>query len=336
MMKTTITDVARQAGVSMKTVSRVLNKEPNVAQQTREKVLAVASELRYTPNLAAKGLASSRSYLIALIYDNSPSPNYIQPAQRGAIDACRENGFHLVVEPLDMAGQDAGEEMERVLERLPVDGIILTSPLCDNPDILDMLKRLGIAYVSVSPSHPNEDVPCVVMDNTQAAFEMTEFLIGQGHCKLGFIKGHPEHNSSTLRYLGFIRAIEKAGIDLNADWIVDGDFSFRSGVDAAEALLSGADRPTAIFASNDDMAAGVVSVANRLGLSVPDELSVCGFDDTPLASILWPQLTTIRQPIYQMGHRAASLLINPPDAEERLDIYNLDHKLVIRESTSRL
>jgi len=212
-MKTTITDVAKQAGVSMKTVSRVLNNEPNVAKKTREKVLAIAKELRYSPNLAARGLASSKSYMIALTYDNSPSLNYISPIQQGAIMACRENGFHLVVEPLEMKGTNVSEEMERLLERLPVDGIILTSPLCDNPDVLAILKRLGVAYVSVSPSNPEYDVSCVVMDNTQAAYEMTEFLIREGHRNIGFIKGHPEHNSSTLRYLGFVKAIESAGIE---------------------------------------------------------------------------------------------------------------------------
>jgi len=333
-MKSTITDVAKQAGVSMKTVSRVLNNEPNVAKKTRERVLEVAKALRYSPNLAARGLASSKSYLIALIYDNSPSPNYIAPVQRGAIDACRENGFHLVVEPLDISGAEAGEEVERLLERLPVDGIILTSPLCDNKKILQILNRLKIPYVPISPTHPNPDMPAVMMDNTQAAQKMTEYLIEQGHRKIGFITGHNNHHSSALRYRGFVSAIETAGLTINPNWVVEGDYSFRSGVDAAELLLGGEDSPTAIFACNDDMAAGVVSVANRKGIAVPEDLSVGGFDDTPLATIITPQLTTIRQPIHQMGHRAASLLIYPP--EERLEVYTLDHRLIVRNSTAKL
>jgi len=332
-MKSTITDVAKQAGVSMKTVSRVLNNEPNVAVKTRERVLAVASELRYSPNLAARGLASSKSYLIALIYDNSPSPNYISSVQRGAIDACRENGFHLVVEPLDMAGTEASEEVERLLERLPVDGIILTSPLCDNPAILRILKRLKIPYIPISPKQLNPDMPAVKMDNTKAAQEMTEYLINQGHEKIGFITGHSDHSSSTLRYNGFVNAMHAAGLKINPDWVIKGDYSFRSGVAAAERLLEGDETPTAIFACNDDMAAGVVSVTNRMGIAVPGDLSVGGFDDTPLATIITPKLTTIRQPIHQMGHQAAILLIRPP--ENRLDVYNLDHKLVIRGSTTK-
>ena len=334
IMKTTITDVAIQAGVSMKTVSRVLNNEPNVAKKTREKVLAVAAELRYSPNLAARGLASSKSYLIALLYDN-PSPYYIANIQKGAIDACREAGYHLVIEPISMSGANAGQEMERILERLPVDGVILTPPLSDDEDVHAILQRLNITYIPVAPSKEFSDVSSVKMDDIQAAYEMTEFLIRKGHKKIGFIKGHPEHSAANLRYLGFVKAMETVGLGLRMDWIVDGDFSFKSGVDAAEHLLGLENPPTAIFASNDDMAAGVVSVANRMNIAVPEHLSVGGFDDTPLAQILYPQLTTIKQPIYEMGYRAVTLLVNPPKAEERLSSYSLDHKLVIRESTAK-
>ena len=332
-MKSTITDVAKQAGVSMKTVSRVLNNEPNVAKKTRERVLEVAKELRYSPNLAARGLASSKSYLLALLYDN-PSPNYIANIQKGAIDACREAGYHLVVEPVNMRETNVGDDIERLLERLPVDGIILTPPLCDNEGLLNILKRLKIAYVPVAPAVEPDDVSSVKMDDIQAAYEMTEFMIRSGHTKLGFIKGHPEHSSARLRYMGYVKAVEAAGLEIDLESVVEGDFSFKSGVQAAEIILASKNRPTAIFASNDDMAAGVVSVASRLGLSVPGELSVGGFDDTPLAQILYPQLTTIKQPIYEMGHMAANLLIKPPKAEERLSSYCLDHKLIVRDSTS--
>jgi len=332
-MKSTITDVAKQAGVSMKTVSRVLNNEPNVAQKTRERVMAVAKELRYSPNLAARGLASSKSYLLALLYDN-PSPNYIANVQKGAIDACRDSGYHLVIEPLSMSAPDLSDTVELLLERLPVDGIILTPPLCDDENILNILKRLKIPNVPVAPAIEPVNVTSVKMDDVQAAYKMTEFMIRSGHTKLGFIKGHPEHSATSLRYLGFVKAVEAAGLDVDLDRVVEGDFSFKSGVKGAERLLAGDNRPTAIFASNDDMAAGVVSVASRLGISVPDELSVGGFDDTPLAQILYPQLTTIKQPIYEMGHRAASLLIKPPKPDERIPSYCLDHKLIIRDSTS--
>ena len=189
--------------------------------------------------------------------------------------------------------------------------------------------------LSHSPRNPNPDISAILMDNTQAAQEMTEYLITQGHEKIGFISGHSDHNSSALRYNGFLSAMEAAGLNINPKWVIEGDYSFRSGVEAAQILLGGEDIPTAIFACNDDMAAGVVSVANIKGIDVPRDLSLGGFDDTPLATIITPQLTTIRQPIHQMGHLAASLLINPPEAESRLETYILDHKLIIRDSSSK-
>ena len=332
-MKATITDVAKEAGVSMKTVSRVLNNEPNVALKTREKVKAVAKELRYSPNLAARGLASSKSYLIALMFGSS-SPNYLANLQAGAIEACRENGYHLVVEAFDMTSTDISDDFERRLERLPVDGIILTAPFSDSPEIFKILKRLNIDFVPVAPSAEIEGVSCVKMDNVMAAKEITEYLIGLGHKDIGFIKGPPRHTSTGQRYKGFQEALSVHGISLNEDWVADGDFTFKSGVEAASKILSGENIPSAIFASNDDMAAGVVSVAGRNGLAVPDQLSVAGFDDTPLARILWPQLTTIKQPIYDMGHRAGELLIVPPKDDERPRSHCMTHELIIRDSTA--
>ena len=332
-MRATITDVAEKAGVSMKTVSRVLNKEPNVAKKTREKVLEVAKELRYSPNLAARGLASSKSYLIAMMFGSS-SPNYLANLQAGAIEACRENGFHLVVEAFDMTSDHISDDFERRLERLPVDGIILTAPFSDSPEIFKILKRLGIDFVPVAPSYDTEGTSNVKMDNVQAAKEMTEYLISLGHKDIGFIKGPPRHSSTAQRFKGFEEALSAHGLDLNPDWVADGDFSFKSGVEAATQLLSHEKLPSAIFASNDDMAAGVVSVAGRKGISVPEMLSVAGFDDTPLAKILWPQLTTIKQPIYDMGHRAAGILINPPKGENRLGSYSMAHELIVRDSTT--
>jgi len=330
-MRATITDVARQAGVSMKTVSRVLNNEPNVAEKTRERVLGIARDLRYTPNLAAKGLASSKSYLIALIYDHI-SPNYIADIQRGAIDACRKNNFHLIVEPFSVEGASASDDLVRILEKMPVDGVILVPPLSDNAEIKDILKRQGIAVMPVSPSRPDSDTGCVTMDDERAAIEMTQYLVEKGHKKIGFIKGPEAHSVSATRYDGFRRALDMAGLTVNPDWIGEGDFTFRSGVAAAERILQAENRPSAIFASNDDMAVGVVSAASKLGIAVPEELAVGGFDDTPIAQMLWPQITTIKQPIYEMGCRAAKLLIDPDREGDGPSIIKLDHQLIIRGS----
>ena len=348
-MKATINDVAKRAGVSMKTVSRVLNKEPNVAVKTRERVETIAKELNYTPNFAARGLASSKSYLLALMYDN-PSPIYIMEIQNGAIDICREHGYHLVSEPVQIpissnagiaAEADIVTEFENRFKRLNVDGVILTPPLSDSHIVLDVLKRLNIKSVRVGPSQnlprtPNDEFPpAIYMDDKQAAFEMTEALIKTGHKELGFIQGHKDHGSSHLRLEGFQDAVSKYNLTVPKARIVQGDYTFQSGIAAANALLSDPRaRPTAIFASNDDMAAGVVSVANRLGIGVPSNLSVCGFDDTPITRKMSPQLSSVRQPIYEMGSRAAKILLARKD-EALPPLQAVDYKLIFRGSTGR-
>lgn len=335
-MKATITDVAKQAGVSMKTVSRVLNNEPNVAQKTRDHVKAIASQLRYSPNLAARGLATSKSYLLALMYDN-PSPNYIAHVQRGAIDACRESGYHLVVEPLSLGSAKTDDEraqaIRAVLDRLPVDGVILTPPLCDSQAVMDTLDELRISYMRVGPRDGGTD-PFVSMDDNAAAHDMTAHLLGLGHKRIGFIKGHVAHSATAARFEGYSRALNASGVELRHRWVATGDFSFASGVVAARSLLTLPldQRPTAIFASNDDMAAAVVAVAGELSLSVPDDLSVCGFDDTPLAQTVWPPLTTVKQPIYRMGYHAAQHLMTRK-SERGPDGRLLDFEIMLRDST---
>jgi LacI family transcriptional regulator len=337
-MKATITDVAKHAGVSMKTVSRVLNNEPNVAQKTREKVMEVAKELRYSPNLAAKGLASSKSYLLALIYDN-PSAHYISNVQSGAIEACRQFGYHLVPEPIPRMEEGAigqrAEAIRSLIHKLPVDGVILTPPLSDSENVIKTLQGLEIPYVLIAPSNVAPQTNTVKMNDVQAAREMTEHLIAQGHKSIGFVKGHVDHSATALRYQGFRDAMADAHLPVHDHEVKQGDFSFMSGVEAGEALLaSNEERPTAIFASNDDMAAGVVSAASKLGIDVPNSLSVCGFDDTPLAKILSPQLTTVQQPIFEMGYQAACVLIDPEKKDADPASYHLDFKLIARDSTT--
>ena len=336
-MKATITDVAERAGVSMKTVSRVLNNEPNVSEKTRARVKAVAQELRYSPNLAARGLASSKSYLVALIYDN-PSLNYISHIQRGATDACRDFNYHLVVESMSLSDVKSYDDKVKIvqtrLDRLPVDGVILTPPLSDDIAVLYALKELKIKCVRVSPKHTDTQ-PFLGMADEKAAYQMTQHLLSKGHQKIGFIRGHIEHSASAPRQAGFSRAMREAGVEVSANLMAQGDFSFDSGVEAARKLLAvaEADRPTAIFASNDDMAAAVITVAGQMGIDVPDSLSVCGFDDTPLARNIWPALTTVRQPIYKMGYQAAKELVRKSD-EEVEEGQILDFEIIFRESVS--
>lgn len=335
-MKSRIHDVAERAGVSMKTVSRVLNQEPNVADKTRERVLEAARELRYTPNLAARGLAASKSYLVALLYD-SVSPSYLLKVQQGATNICQEKGYHLIVHPLRGSKQMSRDDIMTMLERLPVDGIILTSPLSENEALISVLTELKIRYIAIGASTDTGAPVGPAIDNRSAAEDMTRFLIKSGHRDIGFIMGDPAHISARLRYEGFKAEMNAHGLAINSEWVAQGDYSFMSGEAAARDIFSRAERPTAIFASNDDMAAGVMAIAGQMGISVPDDLSIGGFDDTATASTVWPRLSTIRQPARDMGARAADFLISStPNMTEPQDNFSYEHHLIIRESTKTI
>ena len=328
--RATITDVAAAAGVSIKTVSRVLNGEPNVKPDTEARIRSAMAALNYTPSVSARSLAGARSYLIGLLFDN-PSPAYVGDLQMGALRRCRQAGYHLIIESLDSTAPDVAATVAELVSTLRVDGLILTPPVCDHPQILAELDRAGTPYVRIAPDLEPGRTAFVHMDDRAAAYEMTALLLAQGHRDIAFIKGHPEHGASHLRFEGYAAAVAEAGVALREDRTAQGYFSFRSGVEAAELLLAGEDRPTAVFASNDDMALGVMSVASRLGLAVPQDLSIAGFDDTPTARVVWPQMTTVRQPIAEMSAAAADLLISGAagQAVSRL----LPFEVIAREST---
>ncbi|PTS89750.1 MULTISPECIES: LacI family DNA-binding transcriptional regulator [unclassified Caulobacter] len=332
--KITIHDVARLSGVSIKTVSRVLNREPNVKADTRDRVQAAVATLNYRPNISARSLAGSKAYLIGVFFDN-PSPGYITDVQLGAIARCREEGYHLIVEPLDSTADDVEAQVAPMLANLRMDGVILTAPVCDNAIVMDALEREDIPFVRISPGSDLDRSARVGMDDRLAAYEMTRHLIDLGHKDIGFILGHPDHGATHLRRQGFVDAMGDAGLPVRPERMEQGYFSFRSGFEAAERLLSDEDRPTAVFASNDDMALGVMAVANRLRLNVPETLSVAGFDDTPGAKVTWPQLTTVRQPIAAMAGAAADMLLTGVTWDEgaRPPSRLLDFELVVREST---
>jgi LacI family transcriptional regulator len=327
----TIDDVAELAGVSIKTVSRVLNQEPHVRETTRDRVLKAAKQLDYTPNVSARALAGSRSYLIGLYYDN-PSPGYVGQVEQGAMAACRQSGHHLIVEEVQEAGTPLRERIAAFQARVRPEGVILTPPLCDLPEVLEALDAAKVGYVRIAPSRDLERSPYVYIDDRKAAEEMTHYLQGLGHRDIAFIQGPPDHFAAARRCEGFLDAMASAGLPVRPEWVQPGEFSFRSGLEAGERLLSSSERPTAIFAGNDDMALGVMAVANRLHIEIPGGLSLVGFDDSPSAQVVWPQLTTVRQPAAEMAAVAAEILISRTSARGprgRL----LDFKLVLRQSS---
>jgi LacI family transcriptional regulator len=324
-----IRDVAALAGVAVKTVSRVLNDHPYVSADMRAKVQAAMAELNFVPSIAARVLAGTKSGQVALIYDNH-SPHYMHQIMMGCWDRCNAEGLRLIAQPVDVADPKIGEQVRGLVRETHVDGVILSSPVTDCQPVLATLEALNIPFVRISPGTNHALTSSVFMDDVQAADDMTTHLINAGHRRIGFIIGHQNHLASQDRLAGYKRALERAGIAISEELIEPGEFDFDSGKAAAERFLALDNPPTAIFASNDDMASGVLAVAHRHHVPVPDMLSVAGFDDTTLAQVVWPPLTTIRQPVRELADTATQLLLGDGGIEHR----RLPHDLITRESVT--
>ena len=329
----TIKDVAARAGVSPKTVSRVINGEQHVRPEIRERVTRVVAELDYRPNAFARGLSSSRSFLVGLFFDN-PVSGYAADVQRGALERCRAYSHHLVIETVERERPDWLAQIDGTLRELRLSGAILAPPLCDWMDLLDLFDSYAIPVVRLAPVAALERSAQVRIDDRAAAREMTEKLIALGHRDIAFIRGNPTHSAASHRWQGFADATTAAGITVPTRRVLQGDFSFKTGLAAAEAILSADDRPTAIFASNDEMALAALVVAMRHGIVVPDMLSVVGFDDAPIARMAWPQLTTVHQPNAEMAAAAVDLLIGTPRSENGANAcVELGYSLIDRPSS---
>jgi LacI family transcriptional regulator len=333
----TIHEVARHAGVSPMTVSRVVNGEVNVRDTTRAKVAASIKALHYSPNLAARSLATANTVRIGLLYSN-PSAAYLSEFLVGSLEQSSASGCQLVIEKCDGPGTERAAIQK--LAHTGADGLILPPPLCDSEEALRSVADADLPAVVVATGRPAPGMSAVSIDDFEAAHSMTRRLIGLGHSRIGFIIGHPNQTASEQRYKGFVAGMEEAGLKPDPKLVVQGYFTYRSGLEASEKLLRSAKRPTAIFASNDDMAAATIAVAHRMGLDVPRDLTVAGFDDTPLALTVWPALTTVRQPIAEMAREAVKLLLEQirrkrAGAEQQTVQKLLEFTLIPRESTGR-
>lgn len=287
------------------TVSRVINGEDNVRQATMDRVRWAIEKLGYAPNKAARSLAGAAPLQVGLLYDN-PSSAYLGELLLGVLEQASRIGAQLTVQK--SVGADGGRDAIAKLVAAGADGVILTPPLAESAQALAMLRNEGIPVVCLAAGGTPADGLSVRIDDFEAARSMTRHLIGLGHREIGFVKGHPDQAASAERFRGYCAALEEAGIARNDRWIAVGYFTYQAGLQAAEAIIGQDSRPTAIFASNDDMAAAVSAVAHRKGLDVPRDLSVAGFDDTPLAVTVYPELTTIRQPIAEMARKSVDML----------------------------
>ena len=309
MSRATIFDVAELAEVSIKTVSRVVNGEPNVRASTRERVEKAIAELNYRPDQSARNLASHRSHLIGLVYDDPgayelPSSGYIISMQQGALKACRSARSELLIHPCNYRDKDVAVRLESLIEETRPTGIILAPPLSNMPKIVRAIEATRTPYVRVSPGAKNDKHLSVATNDREVCAEMTHYLASLGHKRIAFITGHPSHKAVAGRFLGYKDGLRDSGLAFSEELVAAGDNSFGSGEACAEQLLDLERPPTAIFAANDDMAVGVIRVADRRGIHVPRQLSVAGFDDFTLARQIYPALTTIRQPLAEMAERA--------------------------------
>lgn len=308
--RSTINDVAREAGVSKKTVSRVINQSPFVKEETRERVAAVIEMLGFTPDPQARGLAFRRSFLVGLIYDN-PSPTYVVNMQQGVLDALKGSGLELVVHPCNRDAPSLLEDIRGFVERQRLFGVVMPPSVSEDERVIELLRELECPYVRIASVALDEPQSMVVTHDGIGAAEAADHLADLGHRRIALVRGPDLFRSSAVRGRGFQDALAARGVPLDPAYDFKGAYTFESGVEAGRALLALDVPPTAIFTLNDDMALGVMQAARERGLELPRDLSVVGFDDLPMAARAWPNLTSVRLPIRDMGRMAAEKLLAP-------------------------
>ena len=330
----TIQTVAERAGVSAMTVSNVLNNRRNVRPATRDAVLLAARELDYTPNLAARSLASAATVRIGL-FSRDLDSGFLSSILSGALEETSERGVQLVMRRFEVPTLADLVASAEALRATGIGAIISPPPYCEVISDGCALGDFPLPMVAISPGDELPGISGVRIDDQAAAREMTAYLIGLGHRRIGFIRIGARLHADRTRFQGYCEALTAAGIAADDRWVASADLTYESGLAAAQALLSATPRPTAIFASNDEIAAAVVSVAHRMNIDIPTDLSVTGFDDGPLALKIWPTLTTIRQPVARiaaMAARRAIEIVTRGEVDPR--VAYLDHELIVRESTA--
>jgi LacI family transcriptional regulator len=333
--RSTINDIARLANVSKKTVSRVINNSPFVKEETRLKVSAIIKEVGFEPDPQARGLAFRRSFLVGMIYDN-PTPQYVVNMQQGILDAMRNSSFGLLVHPCDRASPNYLRDMHVFVERQKLFGVILTPSISEDDRLVRLLQEFDCLYIRVASVLLDNPETMVVTHDSVGAAEAARHLAGIGHERIAYISGPSSFRSAHERRRGFREALTQCGLKLRPSYDREGAYTFDSGIEAARELLSLKVPPTAIFAGNDEMAAGVYKVAHAMGLDIPRELSVIGYDDSATAARLWPVLTSVRLPVRDMGRLAAEKLFGLKEKIHAGDgaVTEIFPKLMVRESTA--
>ena len=330
-----LADVARAAGVSAMTVSNVLNDRPGASEETRQRVRAAAQRLGYTPNWMAQSLAMGRTNLVGLVVHDL-TVQYATELVSGVADDLAESGCELLI---SATYQDASREAQRIarLAAGSVDALILVAPVFGDESVA-ALEAFTAPVVVLDPRRASTcEYPNVVVDNYGGARSGTEHLLRLGHRRIGFICGDKSFESSAQRQDGHLDAVSLSDADTDPELVVDADFSWLGGFEAGHSLLGLDDRPTAVMTACDVAALGAIDAARSLGLSVPGDLSVVGFDDVPSASQAFPKLTTVRQPLREMGAASARMALGLARGHELpTRRVRFDTEMVVRDTTAPL
>jgi LacI family transcriptional regulator len=331
----TINDVADIAGVSKKTVSRVINDSPLVNQTTRDGINAIIKEIGFRPDPQARGLAFRRSYLVGLIYDN-PNPQYVVNMQLGILDALRDTPFELVVHPCDRKSNTFIEDARKFIEQQKLYGVILTPSVSEDERLAEVLRDIGCTYIRIASVALDMERRMIVTNDRVGARAAARHLVKLGHKRIALIAGRRSFRSAHERRAGFEEGLNESGIELPPEYVLQGDYTFESGLARGAELLDLDPPPTAVFAANDEMAAGVLQAMHVAGLKVPDALSVVGYDDFAVATRIWPRLTTVHSPTREIGTLAAQRLLDF-DVAGSLDVgpNQTTPTLIERESTRK-
>ncbi len=330
-MNITIYDVAREANVSMATVSRVVNGNPNVKPVTRKKVLATIEELGYRPNAVARGLASKKTTTVGTIIPDISSIFFAELA-RGIEDIATMYKYNMILSNSDQNKDKELQLINTMLEK-QVDGILFMGGNITDEHV-KQFESSSIPVVLAATYDESNRIPSVNIDYEAAAYEATSFLFGKGNEKIAFISGQDDTLINQQKYKGYLRAFEEKSWSIDDEYILRGDYSYDSGLEAVDQLLSLNEKPTAVFVASDEMALGVIHGAQDKGYKVPEDLEVFGFDNTRLATMVRPTLSTIVQPMYDIGAVAMRLLtkyMNKEEVEEKKVV--LPHRIVERTST---
>jgi LacI family transcriptional regulator len=331
----TINDVARLAGVSKKTVSRVINRSPLVREETREKVDAIIAELGFRPDPQARALAFRRSFLIGLIYDN-PNPQYVIDMQQGILDVLRGSGFELLVHPCIRGEPGFYETVENFVERQRLAGVVLPPSVSEDERLVQILVDLECPYIRIASVLLDEPEASIVTHDAEGGEQAARHLAQLGHKLIAHISGPDGFRSAKERRIGFRRGLAAENVRFDASFDIKAAYTFDSGLAAGRDLLARKPAPTAVFCGNDEMASGLYQAAREAGRTIGKDLAIVGFDDSPVAARLWPPLTSVRLPIRDMGSKAAAkLLAEIRDTDEAAAaVGEIRPKLIIRSSTA--